>query len=74
MKHDGHHDDMWVTAMMMVYDPETVRYRQRMEAGLASINGFDISDLDKTIELGQKMIDFRARNAAEVIRERIADR
>ena len=73
-EHDGHHDDMWVTAMMMVYDPETVRYRQRLEAGLASINGFDISDLDETIELGRKMIDFRARNAAEVIRERIADR
>ncbi len=24
-EHDGHHDDMWVTAMMMVYDPESVR-------------------------------------------------
>lgn len=72
--HDGHHDDMWVTAMMMVYDPETVRYRQRMDADLASINGFDISDLEKTVELGQKMIDFRARKAAEVIRERIAGR
>ena len=65
---------MWVTAMMMVYNPETVRYRQRMDADLASINGFDISDLEKTVELGQKMIDFRARKAAEVIRERIASR
>ena len=73
-EHDGHHDDMWVTAMMMVYNPETVRYRQRMDADLASINGFDISDLEKTVELGQKMIDFRARKAAEVIRERIASR
>jgi creatinine amidohydrolase/Fe(II)-dependent formamide hydrolase-like protein len=71
---DGHHDDMWVTSMMMVYDPETVRYRQRMDADLASINGFDISDLEKTIEIGQQMIDFRAKHAAEVIRERIADR
>jgi creatinine amidohydrolase/Fe(II)-dependent formamide hydrolase-like protein len=73
-EHDGHHDDMWVTAMMMVYDPETVRYRQRVDAGLASINGFDISDLEKTVELGRRMIDFRARKAAEVIRERIAGR
>lgn len=72
--HDGHHDDMWVTAMMMAYDPETVRYRQRMDAGLASINGFDISDLEKTVELGRKMIEFRARQAAEIIRERIATR
>jgi creatinine amidohydrolase/Fe(II)-dependent formamide hydrolase-like protein len=73
-EHDGHHDDMWVTAMMMVYDPESVRYSQRMDEGLASINGFDISDLEKTVELGQQMIDYRARTTAEVVRERIANR
>lgn len=73
-EHDGHHDDMWVTAMMMVTDPETVRYRQRMKAGLASINGFDISDLEKTIALGQKMVDYRARTTAAVIQAKIAER
>ena len=71
---DGHHDDIWVTAIMMVYDPETVRYRQRMDADLASINGIDISDLDETVALGRKMIDYRARTTAEVIRRRIASR
>jgi hypothetical protein len=71
-KRDGHHDDMWVTAMMMVTDPESVRYEQRVEAGLASINGFDISDLDKTIELGKKMVAYRATNAATAIRKSIA--
>lgn len=73
-EHDGNHDDMWVTAMMMVTDPETVRYDQRMEAGLASINGFDISDFEKTVELGREMVDYRARTTAEVIRAAIADR
>jgi creatinine amidohydrolase/Fe(II)-dependent formamide hydrolase-like protein len=73
-KNDGHHDDMWVTAMMMVADPETVRYEQRLEAGLASINGFDISDLGKTTELGRKMVDYRARTTAELIRASIAGR
>jgi creatinine amidohydrolase/Fe(II)-dependent formamide hydrolase-like protein len=67
-RNDGHHDDMWVTAMMMVTDPGSVRYRQRMEADLASINGFDISDLDRTVELGRKMIEYRARTTAAVIR------
>ena len=71
---DGHHDDIWVTAIMMAYDPGTVRYRQRMDADLASINGIDISDLDETVALGRKMIDYRARTAAEVIRRRIASR
>ena len=68
---DGHHDDIWVTAMMMVTDPETVRYRQRMDADLASINGVDISSLPKTVELGRKMIEFRATRAADVIRSSI---
>lgn len=73
-EHDGHHDDMWVTAMMMVTDPESVRYEQRVDAGLASINGVDISDLEKTVELGRKMVDFRARTTADVIRDAIAAR
>jgi len=67
-RNDGHHDDIWVTAMMMVTDPESVRYRERVKADLASINGVDISDLDKTVELGRKMVEFRARNAAAAIR------
>ena len=70
-KNDGHHDDIWVTAIMMVTDPETVRYRQRVAADLASINGVDISDLEATIELGQKMVDFRAALTADVIRAAI---
>jgi len=71
-KRDGHHDDMWVTAMMMVTDPESVRYEQRVDAGLASINGFDISDLEETVELGKKMVAYRATNAATAIRKSIA--
>ena len=67
-RNDGHHDDMWVTALMMVTDPESVRYRQRMDADLASINGFDISDLEATVELGRKMVEFRAKHAADAIR------
>ena len=69
---DGHHDDIWVTAMMMVTDPASVRYEQRIDADLASINGVDISDLEETVELGRKMIAYRARRAADAIRESIA--
>ena len=69
---DGHHDDIWVTAIMMVTSPESVRYEQRVEAGLASINGIDISDLEETVELGRKMVEFRAAHTAEAIRRHIA--
>jgi creatinine amidohydrolase/Fe(II)-dependent formamide hydrolase-like protein len=70
-KNDGHHDDMWVTAMMMVTDPKTVRHEQRVEADLATINGFDISDLEQTVELGRQMVAYRARSTAEAIRKAI---
>ena len=70
---DGHHDDIWVTAIMMVTSPESVRYEQRVESGLASINGVDISGLEETVELGRKMVEFRAAHTAEAIRRHIAD-
>lgn len=70
--HDGYHDDIWVTAMMMVADPKHVRHSERLDAGLASINGVDISDLEQTIALGRKMIEFRAAYTAEAIRNALA--
>ena len=69
---DGHHDDIWVTAMMMVIDPATVRYEQRLAANLASINGIDLTPLAKIVEIGEKMVAYRARYTADVIRNAIA--
>ena len=66
--HDGYHDDIWVTAMMMVTDPDQVRITQRIDAGLASINGVSIVPLEETIELGRKMVEFRAEFTANEIR------
>ncbi|MEM9208382.1 MAG: creatininase family protein [Pseudomonadota bacterium] len=69
--HDGYHDDIWVTAMMAVTDPEQIRFRERVAADLASINGVSLEPLSATVELGQKMIEFRARYTAEAIRAAI---
>jgi creatinine amidohydrolase/Fe(II)-dependent formamide hydrolase-like protein len=70
-RNDGHHDDIWVTAMMMVVDPRHVRYEERVAAGLASINGVPIAPAEETIELGRRMIEFRAEMTAEAIRAAI---
>ncbi|TDJ37715.1 MAG: creatininase family protein [Gammaproteobacteria bacterium] len=70
-RNDGYHDDIWVTAMMMVTDPASVRYHERVEADLASINGIDIAPMEDAIELGKKMVAFRAEYTANVIREAI---
>jgi creatinine amidohydrolase/Fe(II)-dependent formamide hydrolase-like protein len=69
---DGHHDDIWVTAMMAVTDPGQIRFDERVEADLASINGVDLKPLEKTVRLGQRMIEFRARLTADAIRRSIA--
>ena len=70
-QNDGHHDDIWVTAMMMITAPEEVRYEQRVDAGLASINGVNLQPLEATVELGRKMMAFRAALTAEAIRNAI---
>lgn len=71
-KNDGHHDDIWVTAMMMVTDPASVRYDQRVKADLASINGIDLTAKEEITEIGEKMVAYRARYTADVIRAAIA--
>ncbi|EAQ97794.2 Uncharacterized protein, putative amidase [Congregibacter litoralis KT71] len=68
---DGHHDDIWVTAMMMVTDPTQVRFDERVAAGLASINGVPLTPLRDVVSLGERMIAFRARMTADAIREAI---
>lgn len=70
-EHDGYHDDMWVTAFMAVVDPETIRWDQRVDAGLASINGVSLVPLQSTIDLGERIVEFRAEYTVEAIREAI---
>ena len=59
--------------MMMASDPRQVRFAERVEAGLASINGVAITPLEATVELGERMIGFRAELTAKAIRAAIAD-
>jgi creatinine amidohydrolase len=70
-EHDGYHDDMWVTAFMAVVDPETIRWDQRVDAGLASINGVSLVPLQRTIELGERIVDFRSDYTVRAIRAAI---
>jgi creatinine amidohydrolase/Fe(II)-dependent formamide hydrolase-like protein len=68
---DGIHDEYGLTAVMMASDPKLVRYDQRAKAGKLTINGVDISAKDKVIEMGKKIVEFRATVAAEAIRKAI---
>lgn len=69
---DGVHDFYWITVQQMVTDPATVRYDQRVAAGLDHINGLSISPKEEAIEVGRKLIAFRVRATVDAIGRSIA--
>lgn len=71
---DGLHDDPQISMNMMVTDPESVRWAARVAAGTATINGVSIADKDAALEIGRKIVDFRAALTAEAIQKAIAGR
>jgi creatinine amidohydrolase/Fe(II)-dependent formamide hydrolase-like protein len=66
---DGIHDEYGLTAVMMLSDPRIVRYDERVKAGKATINGISIEPKERTIEMGRKIIEFRANAAVEAIKK-----
>jgi len=71
---DGLHDDPQITLNMMVTDPESVRWSARVAAGKAVINGVSIADKDRALDIGRKLVDFRAAVTAGAIQKAIAAR
>ena len=69
---EGIHDEYGLTAVMMVNDPKIVRYDERVAAEKATINGIAIAPKEKTIEMGKKIVDFRAGVAVEAIKKALA--
>lgn len=68
---DGFHDDYVITSIMTVDDPVAVRYEQRVAAGKATINGLSIEDLEHTIEVGRKLLQFRVDTTVDAIKASI---
>ncbi len=69
---EGLHDDFAMEAMMLSIDPASIRMKQRVKAGKFKINGVDLAPIEKTIELGKKIIDFRAELTVKRIRQAVA--
>ncbi len=69
---EGLHDNYAVTALMMAVNPTSVRFDERVAAGLATINGADITPAERTIEIGHKAHKFRVDGAVAAIRKAIA--
>ena len=59
-------------AVIATVDPTLIRAKERMAKGKFSINGVDLSPLDKTIALGRRIVEFRAERTVQAIRKAIA--
>ena len=68
---DGLHDDPIISLNMFADDPYSIRYAERVATANASINGVDISDRVRNLELGREIVAFRAERTADFIRQAI---
>ena len=58
---DSIHDEYGIDALMAVADPSTIRIEQRKTANKTTINGVSLLPIEKTIEMGKKIVEFRTQ-------------
>ncbi|HEX2880436.1 MAG TPA: creatininase family protein [Polyangiaceae bacterium] len=59
-RRNGIHDDVYYEAQVAVQDPELIRMGRRLQAGDFSLHGVPLAPIEKTIELGKKLAEYRA--------------
>lgn len=69
---DGIHDDATVGMIMMLTDPSTLRWQERVKAGKATIDGVSLADKEATLRWGKRLVDYRAGVTAEAITQAVA--
>lgn len=65
---EGIHDDILITSLMLIGDPDTVRYRERLAADKASINGVSIKDLPAVRSMGNAVLQHRVDRTVDAIK------
>lgn len=61
---NGMHDDVYYEAQIAVQNPKFIRADERKKAGKLSIHGVDLSDMKKTVKLGNELAEYRAEITA----------
>jgi creatinine amidohydrolase/Fe(II)-dependent formamide hydrolase-like protein len=74
MPDDGLHDSPGITLNMMLTDPKSVRWAERVKAGKATINGVSIADMKKSLEWARAIVEARANRTVELIKQAIAEK
>jgi creatinine amidohydrolase len=74
MPDDGLHDSPGITLNMLLTDPNSVRWDARVKAKKATINGVDISNLNRSREWARAIVEARAARTVELIKQAIAEK
>ena len=74
MPDDGLHDSPGITLNMLLTEPNSVRWEARVKAKKATINGVDISNLNRSREWARAIVDARATRTVELIKLAIAEK
>lgn len=70
---DGLHDDPIISLNMFAADPRSIRWQERVAAGLARIDGVSLEDRVRNLELAREIVDFRAETTRAAIEGAIRD-
>ncbi|MCC6990799.1 MAG: creatininase family protein, partial [Acidobacteria bacterium] len=71
---DGLHDSPGITLNMMLTDPASVRWEERVKAGKATINGVSIENKERALAWAKQIVDARAERTVALIRTAIASK
>jgi hypothetical protein len=69
---DNIHDDPVIALNMFIDEANSVRFDERVKAGKATINGVDISNRAKNLELARKIVEFRTTSTVDAIKRALA--
>ena len=69
---DGIHDEYGIDALMALYDPTSIRIDQRRKANRTTINGVSLLPMEKTLEMGKKIVELRTKLTVDAIQKAMA--
>jgi creatinine amidohydrolase/Fe(II)-dependent formamide hydrolase-like protein len=69
---DGIHDEYGIDALMALYDPDSIRIEQRKKANRTTINGVSLLPMEKTLEMGKKIVELRTKLTVDAIHKAMA--
>jgi creatinine amidohydrolase/Fe(II)-dependent formamide hydrolase-like protein len=67
------HDDYHYESLVALTDPKLIRAEQRLKAGKFTINQVEIGSVARMLENGRKLLDYRAKIAADAITKAITE-